>query len=124
MRNYLSSRAFDRVSVGGDDTGNNIAGVLNVSDGGTVDCLKYAGYVINIGEGETGTVDVRFDNLQPGAVFHLFMAGGTPCLITVPSGANIVTSAGAAQSFNLSGLNNQASTFIIVSKTIASLVGF
>lgn len=47
MRNYLSSRAVDRVSVGGDDTGNNIAGVLNASDGDTVDCLKYNKFLLN-----------------------------------------------------------------------------
>lgn len=124
MRNYLSSRAFDRVSVGGDDTGNNIAGVLNARNGDTVDCLKYAGHVINIGEGETGVVTVQFDNLQPGAVFHLYHAGGSACLIKVPSGAQIITAVGGGISTDLASFNGPGSTLMIVSKTIAALVAY
>ena len=124
MRNYLSSRSFHRASVGGDDTGNNIAGVLNARNGDTVDCLKYAGHVINIGEGESGLVNVHFDNLQPGAVFHLYTAGGAPCIITVPGGAQIFTSTGGGQTVNLDSFNSPASTLMIVSKTIAGLVAY
>jgi hypothetical protein len=72
MRNYLSSRSFKTLSVGSGETGNHIAGILNANNGDEIDCLKYAGYVINIANGVNTDVTINFVNLQPGAVFYLF----------------------------------------------------
>ena len=99
--------------------------ILNVSGGETVDCLKYAGYVINIGEGATAPVVFEFNNLQPGAVFHLYATSGDKREITVPSGALIYADGATSgvQTFDLDSFNSPASTLVIVSKTIVGLVG-
>lgn len=122
IRNYLSSRSFKEISDGGDDTGKRIIGILNLTNGDTINCAEYAGYVVNIGEGEIGIVNVSLENLQPGAVLHLYAAGGSLCNISAEVGSQIITSVSSETIIDLLSFNSPASTLIIVSATKAALL--
>lgn len=92
MSNYLSSKTFASLSIGGE--GSTILGVKHLHEvDSTLYCGKYAGHIVTVGGDHVQTATVRLVHLVPGAIIHLVILSDN-AVILAPIAAQIIDSRG------------------------------
>ena len=111
MRYYLSSRSFKTLSSGADDpdqafvTIKELAGISS-----TIDCTKYTGYVVTIGDNSVTIV-----NLTPGTIIHIVCLASGSATLTTTGYVNILAADGSlSQAFDSSSPSNSVVMILTV----------
>lgn len=124
MRNYLSSRSFGTLSAGAADPDEAFVAIKELPDAtSTLDCTKYAGYVVKIGDSSVGTATVTLTNLTPGAIIHIVCLVAGNAVFHTTGDVNIFTADGLlTQAFDTSlNTNSVIMTLTVLSDKLVAI---
>lgn len=116
MRNYLSSRSFGTLSAGASDPDEAFMAIKALPDANsTLDCTKYAGYIVTVGDNTVVTATVNLTNLTPGTIIHIVCLANTNAILTTTGPVQILAADGTvSQVFDSSAPSNSVVMILTV----------